>query len=603
MDCKAHGYAYFYAHGSPSGNGRSLQFTIGTGSFRIQGCGEKLAHYVRITTAGKANRSTIERMVAVRCNRSERKAGISNILSYAQEHTVHSKSKGCNSRSAKREDEISEWQKFQCGYRSSFFCGDESFQAFMRTGDIGETNVALQRPLLSMSLDYYSTLGVPKTATKEEIKNAYRKLARKYHPDVSNLPKAEEKFKEISAAYEVLSDDDKRPVYDRFGEAGVGNSANGAGAYTSNPFDLFTSFFGEMEEFEDLNVSTGKRQQAYAVQGGDARYDMTLEFEEAVLGVEREIEVSHLETCEACNGSGAKTSKAHKLCQTCGGKGKVMERQETSYSIFSRISTCRSCRGEGEVISDYCHKCGGDGCLRVRHKVLVQVPAGIDEKSTLRISGEGDAGPRGSPSGDLFIFFKIKELAGIQRDGINFYSNISISYSEAILGTAIKVRTVYGFADVQVPPGTQPGDTVILRHQGAPKLGNPSVWGDHLFTINITIPKQLSEKEKKLVEELLSLQNVIGERGGYTRPQSKNLGSQTRETLPSEKGILEDVSSQNKGGFWRSFRDIIGLFPLLGCENDRTLDISKLCMATKRISFRYHSPQFLAKGQVHFKLN
>ncbi|XP_024536709.1 uncharacterized protein LOC9645982 [Selaginella moellendorffii] len=401
--------------------------------------------------------------------------------------------------------------------------------------------------------DYYGVLGVQRGASKQEIKSAYRKLARKFHPDINKEKGAEEKFKEISSAYEVLSDDDKRRLYDQFGEAGVKGSpgmGSTAGAYASNPFDLLESFFGAgmggMGNFGGMG--TGTRRRSTAVQGEDVRYDMTLEFSEAIFGAEREFEASHLESCRACGGSGAVSSTSRRVCPTCGGRGQVMRTQETPFGMFSQVSTCTSCGGEGEVIADYCRKCGGEGRVRLKKSLKVTIPAGVDNGSTLRVRGEGDAGLRGGPPGDLYLYLSVKEVPGIQRDGVNLYSTVSINYTDAILGTAIKVQTVGGTMDLQIPPGTQPGDVLVLSKMGVPRLSRPSARGDHFFTIKIVIPKRLSESEKSLIEELANLQKQQKSRSpikGKARVNGENAQSQSQGQQDEEEdgGVLGKVTS------------------------------------------------------------
>ncbi|KAJ6802708.1 uncharacterized protein M6B38_191160 [Iris pallida] len=364
--------------------------------------------------------------------------------------------------------------------------------------------------VISAAGDYYSTLGVPKSASVKEIKAAYRKLARQYHPDVNKQPGATEKFKEISTAYEVLSDDKKRALYDQYGEAGVKSAVGGsAGAYTTNPFDLFETFFGgSMGGFSGMDQSsftTSRRRSAS--KGEDIRYDMILEFSEAIFGAEKEIVLSHLETCDVCTGTGAKIGSKMRICSTCGGRGQVMRTEQTPFGLFSQVSVCPNCVGEGEIISDYCRKCGGEGVIRVKKDIKVKIPPGVSKGSTLRVRGEGDAGPKGGPPGDLYVMLEVEEMPEIRRDGINLFSTVHINYIDAILGAVVKVKTVDGTTELRIPPGTQPGDVVVLAKRGVPKLNKPSIIGDHLFTIKVTIPKRISGRERELLEELVYLSN------------------------------------------------------------------------------------------------
>ncbi|KAK1323988.1 Chaperone protein dnaJ 39 [Acorus calamus] len=438
------------------------------------------------------------------------------------------------------------------------------------------------------SADYYSTLGVPRSASGKDIKAAYRKLARQYHPDVNKQPGATEKFKEISTAYEVLSDDKKRALYDQYGEAGVKSSFGGAtGAYTlanptclawahmaltwsgprsgawarlmgqpvlgppvgvgwgadarrvrgqSNPFDLFETFFGtSMGGFSGMDQSAfGGRRRGTSVKGEDIRYDMILEFSESIFGAEKEIVLSHLETCDVCLGTGSKLGSKMRMCSTCGGRGQVMRTEQTPFGLFSQVSICPTCGGEGEIISEYCRKCAGEGRIRIKKDINIKIPPGVSKGSTLRVRGEGDAGPKGGPPGDLYVCLDVLEIPEIQRDGINLCSTISINYIDAILGTISKdhsisfknagtpdsqvtdngspgilsVKTVDGITELQIPPGTQPGDVVVLSKRGVPKLNKPSIRGDHLFTVKVTIPNRISGRERELLEELASLNDL-----------------------------------------------------------------------------------------------
>ncbi|XP_076904755.1 uncharacterized protein LOC143560314 [Bidens hawaiensis] len=394
--------------------------------------------------------------------------------------------------------------------------------------------------------DYYSTLGVPKSATIKDIKAAYRKLARQYHPDVNKQPGATEKFKEISAAYEVLSDDKKRAMYDRYGEDGVKSTVGGqAGAYATNPFDLFETFFGtSMGGFAGADTAGfGGRRATTVIKGEDIRYDMTLEFSAAIFGTEKEFELSHLETCDVCTGTGAKVGSKMRICSTCGGRGQVMRTEQTPFGMFSQVSVCPNCNGNGEMISEYCRKCSGEGRIRVKKDIKVKIPPGVSKGSILRVTGEGDAGPKGGPPGDLYVYLDVEEIPEIQRDGINLISSISISYLEAILGTVAKVKTVEGMTELQIPAGTQPGDILVLARKGAPKLNRPSIRGDHLFTVKVTIPKRISDQERELLEELASLNNPAS-----TRPRSRPKApvSNAQQTAKVTETQVEPVAEESK---------------------------------------------------------
>ncbi|XP_024522512.1 uncharacterized protein LOC9652257 isoform X1 [Selaginella moellendorffii] len=375
----------------------------------------------------------------------------------------------------------------------------------------------------TMAVDYYETLGVPRTATVLEVKHAYRKLAKKYHPD--KAPGNEEKFKAISAAYEVLSDPEKKEYYDKYGDADFQN-----GVPPTNPFDIFQSVFGEMAGMRPENF-----------QGADLGYELHLEFTEGIFGAEKKIEVSHLETCNNCDGSGAYLGKV-KPCKACRGSGQTFETQQASYVTFSKVSVCTDCDGRGEVILDYCRTCGGEGVVLTKKNIDVKVPAGVKNGNTLRVPHEGHAGPRRTPPGDLYISLKVKDYPGIKREGNNLLSTISVSYVDAILGTLVEVNTLGGKAVIRIPPGTQPGDTVVLPNQGVPRLGSPRTRGSHIFTIQVKIPRSLSSEEIQLVERLAHLQRLKSD-------------WKTKNTFSGRK------STQGNGetGFWQAFKNAIGV--------------------------------------------
>ncbi|KAM3269027.1 chaperone protein DnaJ [Capsicum chacoense] len=404
------------------------------------------------------------------------------------------------------------------------------------------------RLVVSAAADYYSTLGVPKSANSKEIKSAYRRLARQYHPDVNKEPDAPEKFKEIKDAYEVLSDDKKRALYDQYGEAGVKSSVGAqAGAYTTNPFDLFETFFGpSMGGFGMDGGGFGTRRRSTVTKGEDLRYDMTLEFSAAIFGAEKEFDLSHLETCEVCMGTGAKVGSKMRICSTCGGRGQVMRTEQTPFGMFSQVSVCPKCGGDGEMISEYCRKCSGEGRVRVKKNIKVKIPPGVSKGSILRVAGEGDAGPRGAPPGDLYVYLEIEEIPEIQRDGINLISTVSVGYLDAILGTVVKVKTVEGMTDLQIPPGTQPGDVLVLARKGAPKLNRPSIRGDHLFTIKVSIPKRISVMERELLEELASLNKGSSTRT-KTRPTVQQTAKTTETPVDSDSTVAQtDESTEDQ---------------------------------------------------------
>jgi len=360
--------------------------------------------------------------------------------------------------------------------------------------------------VVHVAADYYDTLGVPRGADKKTIKNSYRQKARKYHPDVNKSPGAEEEFKKISEAYEVLSDDQKRQIYDQYGEAGLksgmgGFSAAGPGDFT-NPFDLFEQFFGG--GMGATGFGGRARTASRAVAGDDLRVDVELSFLEAVFGCAKDIEINHLTECKTCSGSGVKAGTSSTKCSQCQGQGQVVSAMNTPLGVFQQVATCPRCQGTGETFAS-CEVCGGDGRLQDRKKIQVQVPAGIDNGSRLRVRGEGNAGIRGGPPGDLYVFTNVRSHPKMKRDGTTIYSDVEISYLDAILGTSVKVTTVDGDVELKIPGGTQPETTLLMSKRGVPKLGSSTERGNHKVRVRVKIPKNLSGDERKLVEKLREL--------------------------------------------------------------------------------------------------
>ena len=363
-----------------------------------------------------------------------------------------------------------------------------------------------------MARDYYEVLGVSRSADPEEIKRAYRRLARKYHPDVNKEDGAEEVFKEINRAYEVLSESEMRARYDRFGEAGVGGATAGAGGFQDFAdmgfADIFESFFGG---FGGTGQGTRRRG---PTRGDDLRLDLKLGFKEAVFGGEKEIKISHLETCNTCNGSGAKPGTRPVVCTTCGGNGQVRRTTRTPFGSFAQVSVCPTCNGTGEMVEDRCEVCGGSGHRQESKKLKITVPAGVDNGTRLRVSGEGDAGQRGGTAGDLYVYLFVEEDDTFRRDGINILSDLKITYLQAILGAQIEADTVDGKISLEVPAGTQPGTVLTLENHGVPKLGNPVSRGDHLITVQVQIPTRLKPEERELVEKLAEMRGDRISKGG-----------------------------------------------------------------------------------------
>jgi molecular chaperone DnaJ len=361
--------------------------------------------------------------------------------------------------------------------------------------------------------DYYDVLGVSRDADKEEIKRAYRRLARKYHPDVNKEADAEEKFKEINRAYEVLSEPETRARFDRFGEAGVSGQGMGYGGADMGDMgfaDIFESIFSGFG-----GVGQNPRRRSGPVKGDDLRLDLSLDFRDAIFGGKKEIRIPHLETCTTCSGVGAKSGSRPRTCNTCSGSGQVRRATRTPFGSFTQVSVCPTCNGEGQVIEDKCESCAGAGRKQETKKLDITIPAGVDNGTRLRVSKEGDAGLRGGPPGDLYVYLFVQSDPEFQRDGINILSNLNISYLQAILGCKLEVNTVDGQVELTIPPGTQPNTVLTLENSGVPRLNNPSSRGDHLITVGIEIPTKVSGEERELLEKLAKLRGDRFSKGGF----------------------------------------------------------------------------------------
>ncbi len=350
--------------------------------------------------------------------------------------------------------------------------------------------------------DFYQILGVSRDADANTLKSAYRKLARQYHPDVNKDPGAEDKFKEIGKAYEALADPETRARYDQFGEAGIGGAAGMPDMGDMGGFgDLFETFFNG---FGGQSSQGGRSQRRGPQQGDDLRYDLNIDFKDAIFGQQKEINIPHLETCEVCKGTGAKKGTGPTTCTTCGGSGQVRRATRTPFGNFTQVAECPTCNGVGQIISDPCSSCGGNGVKQVRKKLRINIPAGVDTGTKLRVSGEGNVGLKGGPPGDLYVFIKVKNDSNLKRDGINIYSEISVSYLQAILGDTVDIVTVDGKVNLKIPSGTQPNSTLSLENKGVPRLGNPVARGNHQVLVKVKLPTRITEDERNLLENLAS---------------------------------------------------------------------------------------------------
>lgn len=347
--------------------------------------------------------------------------------------------------------------------------------------------------------DYYEVLGVSKSASKDEIKKAYRKLSKQYHPDINKAPDAAEKFKEIAEAYEVLSDDQKRAQYDQFGHEGPnqGFGGFGGGADFGGGFggfeDIFNTFFG--------GGGTSRRRDPNAPrQGADLQYTMTISFEEAAFGKETDITIPREETCTTCNGTGAKPGTKPETCSHCHGTGQINAEQNTPFGKIVNRRTCSYCNGTGKEIKSKCTTCGGTGRVKKQRKIHVKVPAGIDEGQQLRVAGQGEAGINGGPSGDLYIVFHVRKHEFFERDGDDVYCEMPITFVQAALGDEIEVPTLHGKVKLKVPAGTQTGTKFRLKGKGIPNVRGYGV-GDQHISVRIVTPTKLNEKQKSILRE------------------------------------------------------------------------------------------------------
>ena len=360
---------------------------------------------------------------------------------------------------------------------------------------------------MSEKRDYYQVLGVPRSASLDDIKKAYRKLAKKYHPDVNPGDKeAEAKFKEINEAYSVLSDEEKRASYDRYGHAAF----EGMGANGFSGFDGFG--FGAFDDiFETFMGGFGRsRQKAKGpVRGKDLRYSMEISFEEAAFGTEKEISVSRLQTCDTCGGTGAKPGTSPETCRHCNGTGQIRYAQSTLFGQFVNVRTCDVCGGEGKIIKHACETCHGKGRVTRSSRISVRIPAGINDNQTISLQGQGESGLRGGPPGDLYVTIHIKPHPVFKREGYDVVLDIPLSFTQLALGAEIDVPTLYGIEKFTIPEGTQSGTVFKLKGKGIKHLRSNNR-GDQYFRVMVVIPKKLTPKQKELLQQFAE---ISGEEG------------------------------------------------------------------------------------------
>lgn len=377
----------------------------------------------------------------------------------------------------------------------------------------------------TMPQDLYEILGVPRGASTEDIRKAYRRLARQYHPDVNREDGAEDKFKEVAAAYEILGDEEKRERYDRFGAAGVNQNAGGfaAGGFNfgdlNDIFEFFTGFNGQQAR----GAQARRRPRA----GRDLRYDMTLAFEESIFGAEKDIEVTRLETCEHCQGSKAEPGSSPRRCPDCNGAGEIRRSRPTLLGNMVEAITCPRCNGEGEIVDTPCKECRGQGRIRQQRTLHVTVPGGVDDTTRLRVVNEGDTGENGGPNGHVQIFFHVTPHELFRRRENDIILDMKVNVAQAALGAKITIPTVDGDEGLDIPAGTQSGKIFRLRGKGAPRVrsdGGSNSRGDQLVVVQVVVPSKLTNEQRQLFEEL-----------------GRTLGSASAEPQKSGKGFFDRV--------------------------------------------------------------
>lgn len=381
-----------------------------------------------------------------------------------------------------------------------------------------------------MSKSYYEILGVPKDASADAIKKAYRKQAMKYHPDrTQGDAEAEAKFKEAAEAYEVLSDLQKRQIYDAYGKEGLRNSGYSGPGNNEDIFSHINDIFGDIFGFG--GGRSRRRDPNGPVSGNDLRYDMRISFMDAVHGTNREVELSKKETCWTCEGTGARPGHKPQVCTTCHGRGQVLRSQ----GFFQVSSTCPRCHGSGQIITEPCNDCHGEGLLNRSKKVNVRIPAGVDTGSRMRLSGEGEGGRRGGPSGDLYVIIHVDDHEHFQRDGQTIYLQLPLSMVRAALGCELDVPTVHGSGKLKIPAGTQSGERFALRGEGVPSLRGGSK-GDMVVEVRVQTPTKLSKSQKELLQQFDELSKEHEEEGFFSKLLHGHLGKQSKKrTEESER--------------------------------------------------------------------
>jgi molecular chaperone DnaJ len=352
--------------------------------------------------------------------------------------------------------------------------------------------------------DYYEVLGVSRSASEQELKTAYRRLAHQHHPDKNQTdPEAEERFKEAAEAYSILSNAEQRQRYDRFGHAGVSTSASGGGAWGAPGFGGIEDILGDLFGFGDVFGATGRggARRSASQRGADLRYDLEISLEQAATGMTAQLRIPKLESCETCSGSGAAPGTHPETCRTCQGAGQVRFQQ----GFFSVSRTCSTCRGLGQVISSPCESCRGSGRVEHEKSIEVKIPAGVETGSRLRLQAEGESGTLGGPAGDLYVVIHVAEHEQFERQGNNLYASQPITFAQAALGSEVKVQTLNGDESLKIPAGTQTGSVFRVRGQGMPVLGGRGK-GDLFVSVSVITPTSLTREQRKLLEQLAKIE-------------------------------------------------------------------------------------------------
>ena len=370
--------------------------------------------------------------------------------------------------------------------------------------------------------EYYDRLGLSKDASQDEIKRAYRKMSKKYHPDINKEPGAEEKYKEVQEAYETLSDDQKRAAYDQYGPDGA-NGFGGQGGFGG--FDGGAGFGGFEDIFSSFFGGGATRNPNAPRQGDDLQYRVNLSFEEAIFGAEKEVHYNREATCKTCSGSGAKPGTSPVTCGRCHGQGVINVDTQTPLGMMRRQVTCDVCHGTGQEIKEPCQTCHGTGHEKQSHKVSVKIPAGVETGQQIRLAGQGEAGFNGGPYGDLFVIINVNPSDKFTRDGSTIYYTLNISFVQAALGDTVEVPTVHGNVEMTIPAGTQTGKTFRLKGKGAPRLRGGSQ-GDQLVTVKIVTPTKLNDAQK---EALLAFAKASGDE--KIAPQKKGFFNKVKDAL------------------------------------------------------------------------